>query len=404
KTYTTQNEVALHLAGDKVLLYLEGLGRFSLCDMSLNEIALINSTTDFSRIYYLAVHRYGKVPEVYSGYGDGASPRCPKPYGTCASELERYAHGSSSTELLCPNENCEEGNVYAVFYDAKTGKLLVNTGCDGNKLYLVDPNTGTYTKWPARGAASGSHFGISTVIYDDTYLYVLIDAANSFEVRRYRVDEFFEVFGTGAIEDYGERVFYEALPDKGISDRRMLSFAPNKNTIYIGYPGGRYQYDPINNTFTEVPFDAAKRYFGKYTIGGTASSLTIGDLDAMTVVQTISPPAGQTHELSSYTQQVDPPFFFTYDGENMYAYVLTYNGVAPVIQYDHVNRKIRVVDYLTGNPLNATLWVWRSRFAYPRDAYPLNIAPTTMTVSDWTSIPAALKTECLTFAIKDVVA
>ncbi|MEM1523420.1 MAG: hypothetical protein QXU69_10345, partial [Thermofilaceae archaeon] len=337
------------------------------------------------------------------------------PYGTCASELERYAYGSSSTELFCPNENCEEGNVCEVYYDAKTGKLLVNTSGSGNKLYLIDPETKTFTKWPVRGAGTTSHFQVKVAIYDDSYLYVAIKKypsnGGSFEVRRYRVDDFFSAFGTGSVEDYGEQVYYEATSGKIVCERLTLTFAPNRKriSIYDFSVGKGYEYDPTNNAFAELPIPVERRLFGKYTIGrvgsgDTFTSIMVGDLDSMSQVQTISAPTGQAFHASTLSQEVDPPFIFAYDSANIYAYVLTYNGVAPVIQYDHVNRKIRVVDYLTGNPLNATLWVWRSRFAYPRDAYPLNIAPTTMTASDWTSIPTALKTECLTFAIKDVVA
>jgi len=409
-TASTGTEMNVHLAGDKLLIYRQDTGRFSLYDLSFNEIALLKSTTDFSRIHYLALHRLGKNPEFYSGYGDGVSPRCQKPYGTCASELERYTYGSSTTELLCPNENCEEGNVHEAFYDAKTGKMIVNTGGNGNKLYLVDPETKMFTKWSARGAGMTTHFGVKAIIYDDNYLYVAIKKlprnGGSFEIRRYRVDDdFLANFGEGSIEDYGEQVYYEETSSKEPTDRGVLTFAPNKKAIQI-YDiaiNRSYEYDPTTNTFNGPFFSYDKRYFGKYMLRYYGTGGDVYDVETHTNVQPISFPPGQEERCGLASQQTDPIFLVTRDDSNLYVYLLTYNNKAPVIQYDHVNRKIRVVDFITGNPITATLWVWKSRFCYTRDAYPLNIAPQTLSVSDWTSIPSAYKTECLTFAIKEVL-
>jgi len=408
-TASTGTEMNVHLAGDKLLIYRQDTGRFSLYDLSFNEIALLKSTTDFSRIHYLALHRLGKNPEIYSGYGDGTSPRCPKPYGTCAAELERYTYGSSTTELLCPNENCDEGNAHEAFYDAKTGKMIINASNSGDKLYLLDPEAKTYTKWPARGAGWHTHFQTKAIIYDDSYIYVAIKKyprnTGSFEIRRYRVDDFLSIFGTGNIEDYGEQVYYEATSAKHVSDRDILTYAPNRKTIPIyEYPTENYyEYDPDTNTFTTPrSYYYFKRYFGNYVIRGTNTAVEIHDLNTHTLVQTISYPSGQSLCAITACQQVDPIFVTLYDASNIYVYLLTYNNKAPVIQYDHVNRKIRVVDLITGNPLTATLWVWKSRFCYSRDAYPLNITPTTLSVSDWTPIPSAYKTECLTFVINSI--
>ncbi|MEM4004643.1 MAG: hypothetical protein QXM43_03285, partial [Desulfurococcaceae archaeon] len=135
--------INIHIAGDKMWIYRKDVGSFSLYDLNFNEITLLKSTTDFTRSHYLAIHRLNKLPEFYSGYGDGVSPRCPKPYGTCASELERYTYGSSTTELLCPNEPCDEGNVNDMLYDVITNKLIVSTSYSGNKIYLFDPDTKT---------------------------------------------------------------------------------------------------------------------------------------------------------------------------------------------------------------------------------------------------------------------
>ena len=405
---STSTEMNIHLAGDKVWLYRQDVGRFSLYDLNLaNELALLKSTTDFSRIHYFAVHRLGKNPEFYSGYGDGSSPRCSMPYGSCASELERYTYGASTTEVLCPVENCDEGNVYEMYYDAKTGKMLVNTSINGNKLYLVDPETKTFVKWKARGAGWATHTQVRAIIHDDSYLYVAIKKypgeSGSLEIRRYRVDEFYSVFGTGFIEDYGEQVYYEATTNRGVSDRHILTFAPTRRTIQIGdITGNGYEYDPVGNVLSSLPVYYQKRYMGNFVLRFFSSYLDVYDLSTHTRVQTINFPAGQSLCPGTDAQQVDPIFVALYDTSNIYIYLLTYNGIAPVLEYDHVNRKIRVVDFITKNPVRAELWVWKSRFCYTRDAYPLNITPETLSVSDWTPVPSAYKTECLTFAIKSV--
>lgn len=401
----------IHLAGDKIWLYRQDVGRFSLYDLNLaNELAFLKSTTDFERIHYFAVHRLGKNPEFYSGYGDGVSPRCSKPYGTCASELERYTYGASTTELLCPNENCDEGNINVMYYDAKTGKLIVSTDNSGNKLYLIDPDTKTFTKWSARGAGWATHGEVVLIPYDDNYLYVEIKklpwGSGSFEIRRYRVDDFFANFGSGAIEDYGERVYYEETSSKRLIYRTVLTYAPTRKTIQVMDESTKnvYEYDPVSNTFTQIPYTwgYGKRYFGKYVLRYFDTYLLVVDLETHTAIQTVSFPSNQLRAHSTDIQPVDPIFVGLYDTNNVYVYLLTYNNVAPVIEYDHVNRKIRIVDFITKTPLRGELWVWKSRFCYSRDAYPLNITPETLSVSDWTQVPSAYKTECLTFAIKSV--
>ncbi|MEM1925226.1 MAG: hypothetical protein QXH44_09170, partial [Pyrobaculum sp.] len=286
-------EMTIQMAGDKLLVHRQDNQRFSLCDLDFNEITLLKLSIDFARIHPTVIHRIGKNPEHYSGYGDGQAPRCPKPYGTCASEMERYVYGSTTTELLCPNENCEEGNVHEIYYDARTGKLLVNTAGNGNKLYLFDPETKTFTKWSARFAGETTHFGVKAIIYDDNYLYVAIKRfppeTGSFEIRRYRVDEFFANFGSGAIEDYGERIYYEATSGRSAQDRGVLTFAPNRRAIaVIDYNAGKhYMYDPISNEISEIP-NVDVRVFGKYAHGRlgraeveTFKSTQIIDLDTM---------------------------------------------------------------------------------------------------------------------------
>lgn len=395
----------IRLAGDKIKFYRRDANRYALYDLNFNEITLIKSTYYFLRVHGLAVHRFGRSPEVYDAGYDCDAPSCQAQDG-CPNEIDRYVYGSTTLDYLCPGVGSWYNTVSRIYYDAKLNKLLVDTNARGNALLLIDPDTGEVKKWES----SNQTMQVVVVVLDDSYIYVVIKGIGSspLEIRRYRVDEFYQYFGTGHIEDYGERVYYNGWIGWYATDTDMLTLAPNRQVVvFYGWPSEKiYAYDPEINDFEEIPFIPGKRYFGKYAISSAGGSLAIIDIGNMTQVQTIDVPQGQQLANASINEMVDPPFTFTYTWNipplRLYIYAITYNNVAPVIQYDHENRRIRVIDLITGNPLKATLWYWKSRFCYPRDAYPLYIVPETMYVDDWTPVPIAYRTECLTFAIADV--
>ncbi|MEM4547044.1 MAG: hypothetical protein QW328_09855 [Nitrososphaerota archaeon] len=401
----------VHIAGDKILVYRRDTNKFSLCDSNFNEITNVENA--IGGIHYLAVHR-SNVVEYYSGAFLGL--RCPD-----GSELLRYMYGSNTVEGICPAESYTEAMLSEVYYDAVTKKLIIGTYGYGNKILVFDTNSGEFTKLSARNASSTSHLHVNVIVHDDTYVYVLIkkmpEDTGSFEIRRYRVDELLSIT-SGHIEDYGEQILFEEPSSKAFAGFTMTTLAPNRRTIQIvENPWGgkhfyilipRYEYDPVSSTFFDISeptleFGVHKRYFGKYALSFTYDSIRVLDLDTLSLVQEL-PFIENRYECGlAMTEAVDPIFVPLCDRNNRYIYLLTYNSRAPVIEYDHINRKIRIVDFITKEPLSGELWMWRSRFCYPRDAFPLGIQPETITVSDWTPIPSASSSECLTFAIKEVI-
>ncbi|MEM2287891.1 MAG: hypothetical protein QW503_02265 [Sulfolobales archaeon] len=419
---TLEDEVwKVALAGDKLLAYIQShvdyMVRESLYDMNFNKVAEARIIEDCDLIRYHAVHRHGKLPELYSGITEyGYECTCPASPDHRPIEIVKYTFGSSTVDVRCLDETAVGGMIDEMYYDVVTRKLVVNTSFYENKLYLVDPDTGEARKWQS---ASMNILSTKVVVYDDKYLYVLLSKEeyggasryglpSGLEIRRFETGEFYNAFGSGNIEDYGELIYREEMPQYRAPEAIMLTLAPNKPLILLeslteagnGRPAC-YGYDPVSNEFVERhPCCPDKRYFGKYTLRESV----VYDIEANTDIQVIEDPPGTLRYWGWWRPAVDPIFEVCYTLSPLawYIYLLRYNGVAPVIEYDHLNRKIRVVDFVTKNPLPAELWVWRSRFCYPRDAYPLGIAPETLSVSDWTPVPSALKTECLTFAIKSV--
>jgi len=411
KRYATYHDISLKLFGDRILMYLQGNGEWSIYDLGFNKISTIKNSMDFARTFNLTIHRFGKLPELYTGHRDGDSPRCPSPRNTCASELERYVYGENTTEVICPNEGCDEGCIYVAYYDAKTGKILAGTSGgfpnigSGNKLYIIDPNTKTYVKWRAAGAGSNTHFQCMLYVYDENTLYVGIKKqprlGGEIEIRKYDVSEFYDVFGTGYIEDYGERVYYdESLFNYDLAVGTALTNFPFRKEILVTNEYGEYYLFNLDN-FTRTRTYIVSIY-GKYGISmhPVPYVLRIIDRDANTVLANVTLEHGEIYVDSP---QIDAPFVVTQDENSFYIYLVTLNGVAPVIQYNHNERKFRVVDFITGNPVTADVWIVKSRFCFPSISFPINIQPTTIRVSDWTPIPSAKYTECVSIMISDVV-
>jgi hypothetical protein len=382
KTNTGYNEVSLHLVGDKILLYRQSEGEWALFDLNWNKVAVLKDTEDFARIHALNVHRLGKNPEHYSGYGDGRSPRCGLPYGTCAAELERYTLGASTTEMLCPNENCDEGNLGQCIYDSKTKKLICGSSGSGNKIYLLDPEAKTFSKWPARGAKWASHFETEVIAIYNNYVYIAITPypgnltfpPNTVtKLYRIKIDDFYANFGKGAIEDYAEYVM----------DLGTNMFYTREGFIYgkrVHLWRGVLDLDKLSVT----SFRPTKRYLGtKYSLDYENNAVI--DLDTLSSVQTL--------DLSGYapisnTNQVDSIFFVKQDATSQYVYYITYKNRVLVVEYDAANKKFRVVDLITKSPITAKVRIYWSRFAYPIQSDAPDGEVQELTVSDWTSIPS----------------
>ncbi|MEM1832559.1 MAG: hypothetical protein QXJ97_13640, partial [Desulfurococcaceae archaeon] len=259
----------VHIHGDKILVYRADINKFSLCDFNFNEITNVENA--IGGIHYLAVHRFNKHVEYYSGAFLGL--RCPG-----GSELLRYVHGSKTVEGICPEESYTEAMLSEVYYDAVTKKLIIGTHDYGNKILVFDTNLREFTKLSTRNASSWSHLHVNVIVHDDTYVYVLIkkmpEGTGSFEIRRYRVDELLSIT-SGHIEDYGEQIYYEEPSSKSFAGHTMTTLAPNRRTIQIvENPWGghhfyilipRYEYDPVSNTFFDISeptlnFGVHKRY------------------------------------------------------------------------------------------------------------------------------------------------
>jgi hypothetical protein len=365
--------------GDKILLYRSSESEHALFDLNWNKVVVLRSDCHVGRGYALNIHRLGKSPEHYSGGGGLGNTPCPAPYDTCAAELERYVLGATTTEVLCPNESCNEGSLGQCIYDSKTKKLICGTMADGNKLYLVDPETKSFVKWPARGAQRNSHREVQVVAIHNGYVYIVITTPDLFaKLYRIKVDDFYDVFGKDSIEDHAEYVM-----DLGANmPFRETGFVYNKK-VYLW--SGALDLDKL--TITSYS-GILKRYLGtKYAIN--FGSRAVVDLDTLASVQAINlPDLLPADYVEAY--YIDSIFYVGYEesGANMYVYYITYKGYVPAVDYDPATRKFRVIDLITKSPITAKVRIYWSRFAYPIQSDAPDAEVQELTVSDWTGIPS----------------
>ncbi|MEM4827202.1 MAG: hypothetical protein QXK07_04090 [Desulfurococcaceae archaeon] len=403
------DKIILYLAGDKIIRYIDRDSETQLLDLQLNTLRTVRYK--YKYMYYsITIHHPQSVPTTYFA---GAVDRsdCPYPLGVFyGCEIEYYKHREEQVNVICVFEDARESMPGRIYYDAVKDAFIIDSlEGYGNTLFMI--RNGYVKKWKPGYTLPLSH-NIALAIYDDDTLYVIIKHGPQYkyqlEIRKYDVEEFYENFGKPFLDNYGEQVYVDVSADYEPIHYYALTLAPLRRFISMMNINGNESVliDPeTGDSLRTIPINAW--IIGKYGIHRDdtdyySTKISIQDIESLTTHQEITLP--QSNYPLTYFQVVDPIFVpvANWASATLDIYLLTYKGVAPVIEYDHVNRKIRVVDFITKNPVRAELWVWRSRFCYPRNAFPLGIQPETISVSDWTPVPSAYRNQCLTFAIKEV--
>jgi hypothetical protein len=412
KTVTnTYNKVRLKIIGKYIWLWAEYIypstGAY-IYDFAGNVVRSVKSSYDLGRLWTLHILRLGKdVGEHFFGYGDADSPRCVPSVGTCGAEFEKCTDDATCT-MLCPAPayNCNQANFGAPFYDAKTKLLFIDSMINGAPIYKYDPDTGYIDDWLAEKFYPNC-YSVGILPYDETYFYLLIGVArrpDKSNLYRCKWDTLrYEWKSTTYLKDACElvasnlNVLYHmqcfSVPEQG----GWMTNSHDGTTLGSGL------IKPDGTMTRPLPDREPTRVFAtKYMLArvGNTPDIDIYDLETMSKVATLSTPYKNTVESVHASQ--DMPFITLTDDSKYYFYLLKYNGVAPLIQYDPSTRKFRVIDLITKNPVTAKVKVWCSSIGYPTGRFPIAITPTEITVSDWTSPPPCDK-GAVTIAISDVV-
>jgi hypothetical protein len=413
KTITdTRNKAMIKLIG-KYLYFWGERTRVRIYNYAGNIIRDIKSTDDIGRFWTLHILRLDKnTGEHFFGYGDAASPRCVPAWGTCGAEFEKCLDDATCT-MLCPTPryNCDQANFGAAFYDAKTKLLFIDSLIYGAPIYKYDPDTGYIDDWLAERFYP-SCYSAGILPYDDTYFYLLIAVArrpDRSHLYRCRWDTLrYEWKSKTYLKDACELVasnvvvLYHANA-MSAPDIKAWLLGSHDGTVYrLGVLEPDGTLTRVNIPGTNAGFLATKYMLGRIENG---TGIDIWDITTLktspTRVATL--PTPYKNAPWSQTSPQDLPLVVLSDDSRYYIYLLKYKGVAPVIQYDPLTRRFRVVDLITGNPVTARVRVWCSDIGYPSYMLPIAITPREITVSDWTSPPPCDK-GAVTLGISDVVA
>jgi hypothetical protein len=384
------NESTLKTIGNYIYFHGAGYG-VAIFTRDGRLAKFIKKTDDFARLYALHLH-VGWAAYHFFGYGDGMSPRCACPYGTCGAELEVCTDGGQCTTLCpAPRYSCDDGNFAAPFYVPPY--IYVDGHDTGVRIYKYTMG-GYVDDWQFGPYATNASLGI--LPYDDSTFYVAWSSGGlgpsdvyrcTWDVltRRWKSTRYMKDSCTHIASNkpyYGRGV--QSLPELGgwlFGDFAVLL-----------RPDGRVE--KLNFT---------KRFFMTrygFDMHAGSSKVRVVDIHAGDVTQTIELP----HPLTpgSSVLQVDLPYLVLTGPDSYYVCLITYNGVAPAIQYKAGNGGLlyRVVDLLTYRPLRARVKTWCSEVGYPQRRVPVASSPTTVEVDDWRPIPNCGKV--LTIEIADV--
>jgi len=380
------NESTVKTIGNYVYFHGSGYG-VAIFTRDGRLVQFIKKTNDFARLYALHLH-VGGVAYHFFGYGDGMSPRCVCPYGTCGAEFEVCIDGGQC-QMLCPapRYSCDDGNFAAPFYVPPY--IYVDGHDTGVRIYKYTPS-GYVDDWLFGQYTAYASLGI--LPYDDNTFYVawspggysssyVYRCAWDVLTKRWRSTMYMKdsclSLGVSA-PYYGRGV--QSVPELGgwlFGDVGVL-LRPDGDRIELGF---------------------TKRFFmTRYGLDMRVDSSKVHVVDIHTgdVTQTIELPYPLTP--GSSVLQVDLPYLVLTGPDSYNVCVVTYNGVAPAIQYR--GSEYRVVDLLTYRPLRAKVYTWCSEVGYPQRRAPIASSPSTVEVDDWRPIPSCDKV--LTIEIADV--
>jgi hypothetical protein len=249
---------------------------------------------------------------------------------------------------------------------------------------------------------------VAILPYDETYFYLLVGVARKPDrshLYRCRWDTLrYEWKSTTYLKDACELVASDLMVLYHFDCFSVPEQGGWMVNSHDGTTGGSALLKP-DGTFTRLPtgMAAARLFATKYMLyrGGNVPGIDIYDLGTMSKITTLSTPYNNPSETPHST--MDLPLVLQTDNSRYYFYLLKYNGVAPIIQYNPATKKFRVIDLVTGEPVTAKVKVWCSSIGYPSGRFPIAIAPSEVTVSDWTSPPPCNR-GAVTIAISDVVA
>jgi len=380
------NETTLKTIGNYIYFHGAGYG-VGIFTRDGRLVRFIKRTNDFARLYSL--HLYvGGVARHFFGYGDGMGPRCVTPYGTCGAEFEVCTDwGQCSMMCPAPRYTCNDGNFAAPFYippylyvdGHDTGVRIYRYTLDG---YVDDWQFGPYTTFASLGVlpydSNVFYVAWSPGEYKSSQVYL---CAWDVLTRRWRSTRYMKdscrSLGVEA-PYYGRGV--QSVPELGgwlFGDFGVL-LRPDGSKIQVGF---------------------TKRYFmTRYGLDLRANSAEIRVVDIYTgdVVKKVELPHPVTPGAS--VLQVDLPYIVLTAPDAYHICLITYNGVAPAIQYR--GNEYRVVDLLTYRPLRAKVYTWCSEVGFPQRRGPIVSSPSTAEIDDWRPMPSCDKV--LTIEIADV--
>ena len=379
------NETTLKTIGRHIYFHGAGYG-VAVFTRDGRLVKFIKKTDDFARLYALHLH-VGGVAYHFFGYGDGMSPRCVCPYNPCGAEFE-VCMDSGQCQMLCPAPRyaCDDGNFAAPFYAPPY--IYVDGHDTGVRMYKYTPS-GYVDDWQFGPYTTYASLGI--LPYDDSTFYVAWSQG-------------------GYSSSYVYRCAWDVLARRWRSTRYMKDSCLSLG-VAAPYYGRGVQSMPelggwlfgdggvlLRSDGSRIELGFTKRYFmTRYGLDLRAGSaeMRVVDIHTGDVVDKVKLPHPVT--LGASVLQVDLPYIVL-TGDAYHVCLITYNGVAPAIQYR--GNEYRVVDLLTYRPLRARVKTWCSEVGYPQRRAPVASSPTTVETDDWKPIPNCDKV--LTIEIADV--
>lgn len=347
--------------------------------------SVVNEFSNVKMLHSVPVHKYrAQAPICYIGaslYTDGE----------CASGVMSVSTFVCDTcnAVLDPVTSCNALNCAVAYYDALRNGMIA-----GTYMYGIGILLNRVIILYEYGVKPMDMVHVFPVIVNDDYAYVVSKysplESGKLEVVRVLISDIYRYANTLLLKNMGDVVFSETRTSKVLNAYGTVTL-PGESAIVLADEGYARAYKLYfrDGSVSEIPFVPGRRLVGSYCaeLPADPSVMRVRDCSTGEVVGEISAPGNQLFHRSNATVMVDYPFAVTYDSNSVYLYLIKCGDFVPVISYDNVNKKVKIVDYVTGLTLSGALDESVSRVAFPLSAIPAEVVHRTRYVTGDMYVP-----------------
>jgi len=327
-------------------------------------------------------------------------------YGTidepCGGTKGLLLNPDNTSEYLCVDNNFT-GNFVGLLYDPVSHKILGGTGSGGNRVHVVDPDTLNRIGYLTHSRISERGF-VNLIPRDDEKVFIVYaynKGTGLGPLLGIGIVDIQDIIDNASsnpnIDDLGS--YQQLYETTDYNQGGVAGNWCNGSKIWImGHDGTNPKsllYDPVNNTLNDLGVVGWDKIIYPLTYqkwlqkDETNKKYIILDDDAQTVIQEISDTDIIYIGVAFHFLLLSDP-----STDECILKGLSIDGsTVPIVQWDLENKKFRVIDMITGNPISMDVYIiWsRLQMSYSEKSqsipYVANNRISTMTVNGWTDIP-----------------